>query len=139
MKRREFVLFLALEILAVIWALLLFRTIGDPRLAGVIAGVDFLFVGFFIIWRCWKWSKKWTSGTFWLALVHVWLVSLPILGARLYNWEKPMKEIEILGVGADHFHRTSEVIYLLLILATLVDLVRSRPNKGENRPLRTKS
>lgn len=124
MRRRTFVLFFILEILSILFAMYLFRTMSDPRVAGVVAGAGFFTAGMVIIVWTWRWVEKWTLPTFWLAHIHIWLVTLPILLVRLANWEEPFPSLTFFGMSGTTFHRTSELVFTLLIVATVVDWLR---------------
>ena len=124
MRRRNFVVFFVLEILSVVFALYLFRTMSDPRVAGVVAGAGFFTAGIVIVIWTWRWVEKWTLPTFWLAHIHIWLVTLPIILVRLANWEESFPELQFFGFSGTTFHRISEILFTLLIVATVIDWLR---------------
>ncbi|MCB0385228.1 MAG: hypothetical protein KDD43_07530 [Bdellovibrionales bacterium] len=133
MRRRNFVLFFVLEIFSTALAVLLFKTLEDPRWAGVFAGIGFFVTGLVIVFVSWKWTEKWTLPTFWLAHIHVWVITIPIFLIRIANWETPFNDLVIFGLGGALFHRLSEIIYGLLILATIADWLRCFLRKKTGR------
>ncbi|MCB0364128.1 MAG: hypothetical protein H6624_16730 [Bdellovibrionaceae bacterium] len=134
MRRRNFVLFLILEILSSLIAVVLFKNLEDPRWAGVFAGIGFFTTGIVIVLMSWRWPEKWTLPTFWLAHVHVWVITLPMFLMRLAYWETPFTELRIMGMEGTLFHRVSEIIFTLLILATITDWLRCVLRKKTGRP-----
>ncbi|MGH1469542.1 MAG: hypothetical protein ACRBBP_11840, partial [Bdellovibrionales bacterium] len=69
--RRKFLTFLALEILLTITVIILFKTIEDRSVAGVIAGSLFLSFGFFIIYSLIKTKRYIKAFSFYGAIVHL--------------------------------------------------------------------
>lgn len=136
MTRRDFILFFVCEVLGVGFALSLFHHLEDPRWAGVLAGAGFLSIGLLIIWRTWRWDGKWGLGSFWMAHVQTWAITLPMILSRISHWEIPMSLTTIMGIPFSTFHRVSEVFYLMLMLATIGDFFRLKPKKADESPFK---
>ncbi|MBX7232673.1 MAG: hypothetical protein K1X29_11365 [Bdellovibrionales bacterium] len=124
MKSKILGQYLVIEIMGVLSALLLFKTIKDSRIAGIFAGLGFISIGLYIIKTIHPWKKKWTSPTFWFVHIHVWIMTLPFLVIRIRNWELPIDKISLFSINGVRWHHFSETIYSILMISTLIDLFR---------------
>ncbi len=125
MMRKKFLMFLVLEVLLTLAVIIIFKTIEDRSIAGVIAGSLFLSFGFFIIYSLTQTKFYMRAFSFYGALVHLGMGAIPLLATRLMNWGIPHEELLILGVPAPIFHKIAEKIFVILILCTLVDLIKT--------------
>ncbi|HVK60275.1 MAG TPA: hypothetical protein VM432_01945, partial [Bdellovibrionales bacterium] len=75
--------------------------------------------------QCWcsSWLRK--SPTFYASLAHLFLTSLPLTITRFANYSLDFGDVRILGLPGPVFHGLSSAVYLVLILSTIFDLVRS--------------
>lgn len=124
MNRKELLWFLGLEILAIVWAGAVFKIFESRLMAGAMAGSYFLFVGLFLSYRILKWPGKWTSPTWYFALTHLFVISLPMLITRFMNADLPFESVKILGLEGPVFHKLSTAVFSGLLLSTLIDLGR---------------
>lgn len=114
---------LGLHILAVV---LIFRTIEDRRIAGVVAGSLFLEIGLVVMWLEWKWGRGLGSLAFWAAMIFFWGSAVPVMGLRLAFWETPFDEIQWLGVTGRQLHQMSNGTYMAILLMAVVEGLRDR-------------
>lgn len=115
------------EIAAMLVALIVFKTLPDRTLAGMIAGSTFLALGVVIFALGLKLREFRRTFTFWLGSVHLFLISLPMMGTRIVNLETDFQSIMVLGmVPGPVFHRMSELFYIALVIGTVIDRVRER-------------
>jgi hypothetical protein len=121
--RNEIAVFLAFEILIIFIVMGLFKIFSEPKQAGFVAGLFFVGLGVWIIARLKNYGRtKFIS--FYFAFVHLFGMSLPILLFRLKHFDVDFKDIHILGFTGPQFHQASTAIYLLMILATILDWLR---------------
>lgn len=123
MSSKRFLIYLTCEVLAIVVAMLSFRFIHWRILAGVIAGVSFISVGFLIIAPAWNHRHLIKTWGFPIALVHLFGVALPMFIMRLSKPEVVFAELNIWGMAGPDFHRLSTNVYFVLMLATTVDLL----------------
>ena len=126
MRRNELALFLVLEVIAVVLAALVFKLIESRLLAGMIAGAYFVNSGLYMLWRIMQWPRRWRSLTLYPLLVHVFLISLPLVVVRALNMNMAFEDITVWGIPGPVFHKFSTTIFSIVVLATIVDLNRSR-------------
>jgi hypothetical protein len=117
---RKLALVLGLEILVGINAGLSFK-IFERFTAALWAGSCFLLLGLFILTHLYHWNFKSKSLLFWLAIVHTFIFSFPMLIARAIT---PAGEdvLQVLMLPMVHFHKTSTVNYALMFGATLLEM-----------------
>jgi hypothetical protein len=132
--KRIYLRFLISEILMIGAVALIFRTIPDRVLAGVVAGTLFVSLGLWILVLGLVSIKSvdpdrrfWHSATFWAGCAHLFLTSLPLMITRLLNWSTSFEQVDVLGLPGPVFHRLSTTVFSVLILATAFDLWRSPP------------
>lgn len=78
-----------------------------------------------MISRTWVWPLKFKSFSFYLALVHVFVISLPMLVVR---WQHPgtdFSKLSVWGILGPEFHKISTQFFVILVLGTAVDLIRA--------------
>lgn len=131
MNRRDLILFLILQIVAIAWAGLVFRIFDSRLIAGFMAGLYFVGSGVYMLWRVGRWSDRVYSVTFYPLAVHVLLISVPMMVVRLAQTQSAFEDILIWGMPGPVFHRISTTVFMILIIATVIDLVRvSRSKKA---------
>jgi len=124
MNRKDLLWFLVLEIAAVVWAGAVFSLFESRLVAGAMAGAYFVALGVFITYRVSRWPEKWTSPVWYPGLIHLFVVSLPMVITRFLNSDLPFDQVHILGLEGPVFHRLSTTVFSALILGTLFDLAR---------------
>lgn len=132
LRRRDFAIFLGLELVAVAWAGLSFRLIADRRIAGLCAGLYFVLSAAWMLFWLGRRARAWRTFTFYPLVVHLVGVSIPMLGVRLWNWDQAFGEIHIWGLEGPQFHRLSTTVFGILIAATVADLFRRKPKAVKN-------
>ena len=124
MNWKELVLFVGLQILAIAVAGLSFSMIDNRLIAGAIAGSYFVTSGLYMVLRTWRYAGKWQLVYWYPLLVHVFVISIPMVVTRFLNTERAFEEVRILGLEGPVFHRLSTTVFSLLILGTLIDIAR---------------
>lgn len=124
MKRRDLILFLALELLAIAVAGLSFALIENRLIAGFTAGAYFLGFGLFVLYRLFKSGHAWRMLTTYPLLVHVFGISLPMLITRAVSADQAFESVLILGMPGPVFHQLSTTVFSILMAATFIDLIR---------------
>jgi hypothetical protein len=123
---RRFAIFLALELATMAAVLVLFRSVEPKKLAAIWAGSLFVALGLGMVALGAFSASFRASWTFRLGCAHLFVTSLPLLIARLASYGEEFQQIKIWEVPGPVFHGLSEALYLALIGATLVDLMRAR-------------
>ena len=101
-----------------------FKLIPERLVAGAVAGTIFVLLGLFIVRSGWKDRTKRTA-SFWMGCVHLFGSSLPLMITRLLNSSGSFEQVDVLGLPGPVFHRVSTTIYLVMMAATVWDLVRA--------------
>lgn len=115
------------EIAAMGVAYLSFKMIEDRGLASIVAGSMFVALGVTILTLGLKDRAFRKTFTFWLGLIHLFVISLPMMGTRIATFGADFQSIKILGlVPGPDFHRMSEMFYIVLVIGTVVDRVMFR-------------
>jgi hypothetical protein len=125
---RKLALVLILEILVGINAGLSFNFF-ERFTAALWAGSCFLALGVFILTYLFHWNFKTKSLLFWVAIVHTFVFSVPLLVARAIT-PAEQNVPQVLMIPMVHFHKASTVNYAVMIGATLLamalEIVRMR-------------
>lgn len=124
MNRRDLLLFLALELIAIVWAGAVFSLFTSRLLAGALAGAYFVLSAAFMLVRALRWPDRVKALTPYALALHLFGVSLPMVITRFLNADQPFESVRILGLEGPEFHRLSTTVFSVLMAATLVDLVR---------------
>jgi len=123
MNKKELILFLVLDVLAIITVMVGFRNAPSYAFAITLANVTFVSLGIFVLWRVWKWVDRKKSCTFYMAHAQFLVGVLPLTVSRLI-YMKASSLPSVMGLPGPTFHRFSEVLFVIYALATVVDLVR---------------
>ncbi|MCB0342144.1 MAG: hypothetical protein H6626_07810 [Pseudobdellovibrionaceae bacterium] len=123
MNLKHLILFLILEILSAVTAVLGFRFVHDRLGAILVAGTGFMIVGLVVVIKSWRWLDKYYSLTFWLGHAHLWLTSLPLFLNRLVYGNDFTKN-EVFGLPVAVIHKYATTIFYLLLAATVIDIMR---------------
>ncbi len=125
MLRRKFLTFLFLEIATSLLVILIFRYSPNRQIAGVVAGSLFISIGAFILYSLRLKSLRFKTFTFPAALVHLFATALPLLIVRILNWGTPHADLFVWGLPAPTFHKLAEKIFMILMLCTVFDFLRT--------------
>lgn len=122
------------EIAAMILAFVIFKAVPDRTLAAMIAGSGFVALGATIFGLGLKSREFRKTFTFWLGSIHLFAISLPVMGSRIASVDVDFSSLLILGMfPGPVFHRLSEMFYVVLVLGTVVDRVLSRSRERQNK------
>lgn len=124
MKKQSFILLLILEIIVGINAGAAFSLISHRFLAAVVASTGFLILGLFIFWLTYRLGLKKMPYLFAGNCLYMFGSVLPLMGTRLMDPSNEKLET-IIGIDAKLFHNASEKIFLILVLLTVFELIRS--------------
>lgn len=125
MLRKKFLTFLFLEVATTLLVILIFRYTPSRNVAGVMAGSLFISVGAYIVFNLKAKSARFKTFTFPAALVHLFVTAIPLLTVRLMNWGTPHAELSVWGLPAPTFHMLAEKIFLILMLCTVFDFLKT--------------
>lgn len=115
------------EIVSMIVAFSSFKFIEDRSLAAMVAGSCFLALGVTIVAIGLKDSVFRKTFTFWLGLIHLFVISVPMMVTRILTFGADFHTVKIFGlIPGPIFHRYSEMFYIVLVIGTVVDRVRNR-------------
>lgn len=121
---RGYLKILLAEAIVAISVVLLFQFFSlEKRIAGLLAGALFVFLGVLILWYIIKSKRPWRSATFYVAWVHLLGTTLPVIAYRLIYFSKDFTQIRIFGVPGHVFHYGAQQVYYALMLATIFDLL----------------
>lgn len=124
MNSRDLSVFLGLQVSAFLVAQASFHIFESRLVAGGVAGGFIVLAELYMLARAWRWSDKWKSPTWYMVLVHLFGMSLPIFVTRFLQPEVPFQEMTIMGLPAPAFHGLSGAAFGLFVLSTIVDWVR---------------
>jgi hypothetical protein len=124
MNLRDLKTFLIIQLIAIAIAGLSFKLIDSRLLAGAVAGFYFVTSGLFMVLRAWRWGDKWASAMWYPLLIHVFVISIPMVIARFLQARLGFEEVRIWGLPGPVFHRLSSSVFMLLLLATVFDWIR---------------
>ena len=125
MKRRDLLIFLALELFAIGWAGAAFTILESKLIAGALAGGYFVVSGIVMLGMAVHWPEKWKSVTWYVLFVHVFLISLPMLMSRFAQMALSFDEVRVFGIPGPVFHQISTGVFSVLIVGTIVDWLRT--------------
>ena len=111
----------------------------ERQMAGVIAGGLFLALTATFAWRHLVVGNATRRLSFWAVLVTLAGGVLPLLGLRLTSWGTKWESLQLLSVPAPTLHHEAEGLFTLLMVATLIDLIRTAPPGREVPPHRRSS
>lgn len=116
-------------------AAVVFRLGLEPRVAGLIAGSGFVFVGIYGLRTGWseKQNRHLSLAVLGMALVHLLGVALPMLGFRLLHWDEPFSKVAVWGLSGPEFHQLSTRLYGLWLALVLVAWLLGRSKRAKSR------
>jgi hypothetical protein len=126
LKAKDYLIFMALEIVTIPVVILLFKTVEPKKVAAVIAGSVFVALGFFIYNKSFKARR---SVTLYMSFLHLFFFSMPMLVNRLIFWDSGFDQITFFGFSGPQFHKISEAFFVLLFAASLIDFARVKFKK----------
>ncbi|MDX9731049.1 MAG: hypothetical protein RBT63_04700 [Bdellovibrionales bacterium] len=101
-------------------AAVIFQVGLEQRLAGLIAGTGFVFVGLYGARVGWTWRHHgaFSIAVLVLALIHLFGVALPMLGFRILSWDEPFSKVAVWGLSGPEFHKLSTRFYGIWMFVT---------------------
>ena len=114
---------LVLGLVCIPIAIFSFKSFESRLVAGMVAGFFFLIFGFFGIYQNWKSKLFYKLPSTYLFGLHLFLISIPMVGTRLLNWNRSFSEIKILGLSGPSFHKLSEIIFLSLLICLTIEII----------------
>ena len=117
------------EVLVIIAVPLLFKWIEPIKIAALFAGGLFVLLGLTVILGCLKYKSLRRSPLMFLGLVHLFALSLPMLGLRIYHFDKNFEQISIFGMAGPDYHRYSVWIFMAMLIATIYEWLRRHLGK----------
>lgn len=123
MKNR-YVLFLIAELLVIALVPAIFRWIEPRLVAGMVAGSVFVALGLLIFISGLLRPEVRRSYSFVMGCVHLFVVALPMVTIRLLNSQSAFEDVRIWGLSGPVFHKLSTWVFMILLLATAVDIYR---------------
>lgn len=97
-----------------------FALLPSRYVAALWAGTVFLFLGLGIIAVIFK-VRRWKSALLWVALIHVIIFSIPLLGSRILDSTTPFDQMLFWGVPGPEFHKLSTQFYGFFIVITVIE------------------
>ncbi|MGE0764582.1 MAG: hypothetical protein AB7N80_15005 [Bdellovibrionales bacterium] len=122
--RHDLRIFMAIQVASAILAVVSFRLIEERWQAAMVAGAGFVLVGVWMVLKTLRWPNRFRMFSFYFARLHLWLFALPMLLVRLKNFGHDFSQVHFLGVPGPTFHKVAEVVFMLMMVGTFVDLLR---------------
>lgn len=123
---------LGLEVSCLALVPLFFKYIEPKKIAGLVAGSLFLSLGLLCLYYIFR-SKR-TKNVFFIifSLVHLFVISIPMLVTRIINFTTDFSELRILGMQAQEFHSLSHLTFTALILASVAEFYLLKKAKPQS-------
>lgn len=125
MKRQELQLFLGLQIAAIVWGLLVFNLSESRFLAGLLAGGFFIVSAIFMLNKARRWPNWQHSLCFYALWINLFGIMVPMVAFRIAQSGLGFENVRIFGLSGPQFHGLSGIGFSILILATIVDWLRT--------------
>jgi hypothetical protein len=114
---------LVAEIVVIVVVIGLFQIIPNRLIAGVIAGSIFIGLGFYVVYPGIRDSVFRRTLSFWAAWAHLLLSAFPLFLTRLFHAGSSFEDVRVMGLPGPVFHKVSTTIYMIMLIATLADVV----------------
>ncbi len=118
MEKKYLSKLLVFEVLIIVAVPFIFKWIEPKKVAALFAGALFVALGISVLFGSLKYENL--RKTFFTIAggIHLFVVSVPMLAARIFYFDRDFDQIQIMGLGAPQFHKYSEYVYMALLLAT---------------------
>jgi len=108
-----------LQAVVIAAVLVIFKFIPDRKVAATVAGALFVLLPLTLMIFEFSYArlmhKIWYLGT-----LQFWLIfALPILGLRVFNWDKEFHELSFMGISGPSLHQWSSKSYMLMMVITV--------------------
>jgi hypothetical protein len=125
MKLKHCLIGLVLTVLGGVLAGLSFSFIASRAVAGAVAGGGFLVVGAYLLWISARAPRPYTWITFYTSLIHLFVISVPMLVVRWWQPDVHFSQLSIWGVPGLQFHLYSMYFYRVVLVGIVVDAIRA--------------
>lgn len=122
--KKDLRVFLVLQLLASIAAIISFRTIEVRWQAALVAGFGFVIIEVWMVLKTLRWPTRFRQLTFYLCRANLWLFALPMLLVRFRFYGTDFSQVHFLGIPGPTFHRAAEAAFLIMVIGTGIDLAR---------------
>ncbi len=112
--RNELGIFLLWAVCVVVF----FKFIENRQVAALIAGMGFIFWPALFLYLEFRSDRKNKIHVFALSLFLV-VSAIPIFLLRVLNWGVDFSTLSLFGIPAEQFHRSSNLIYLIVMVSCL--------------------
>ncbi len=124
--KKCFRFYFIVEVLLMIAVTIIFRVITDRQVAGLVAGTLFVLLGAALLVTGLRRAEFRRTPTFVMGLLHLFFTSVPMIAMRAWHFGEEFSELRVWGLPGPVFHHVSELVYLLLMIATAYDWYKSR-------------
>jgi hypothetical protein len=125
-NKRVFNIIFISEVVAMVFAMAVFRLIEPKMLAALFAGSMFVLLGLEILAFGVFRPELRKTFTFPLGMLHLFVMAIPLLAMRVYHYGTDFSAIHVWGLPGPVFHHVSEFLYLGLMAGTAADRIRLR-------------
>ncbi len=112
------------EILVIIAVPFIFKWIEPKKIAALFAGTLFVILGVTVLVGCLKHKSLRRSPLLFLGLIHLFVLSVPMLAMRIYHFDLDFDQISIFGMAGPDYHHYSVWVFMALMIATLYEWIR---------------
>jgi hypothetical protein len=118
--------YLVAEIVVIAAVVAIFRLIPSKSVAATVAGSLFVILGLTLFLGTLRTGKPLKQFLFWASGFFLFAVAIPMLFVRVWNWGVDFASLSVWGMSAPTFHQQSNTVYILMVIATVVDRFRLR-------------
>jgi hypothetical protein len=111
-EKKDYLQILIFQILTIPVVSAFFILIKPAKVAALFAGALFLIFGTFALVKVQRQPNSKKNPLLWLLYAHLFLISLPLISVRLFNWDSEFENLLIFGLPAPLFHTLSSYVYM---------------------------
>jgi hypothetical protein len=127
-KKINYVQMLLMQLVVIVGVVVLFRVIPDRKIASIFTTLLFILLSAIIFYVESTKIEKWKNPLFICSGIFLFLIVIPLAVVRFLNWQYDFSELKIWWIAAPKFHNISNYIFILMIIASLWNLFKSRKN-----------
>jgi hypothetical protein len=121
-----------MQIAVVLLVAIVFQAVENHQVAGVIAGILFIGIPTYILIDHYRHTRS-LEGPLILAIgLFEAAFAFPMLFMRVKHWGEDFATLTIWGISGELFHSISTWGYLLMVIATIYEMVRIWGVRSEN-------
>lgn len=121
---KTFLKILIIQVITIPLIVVLFKTLQNNKVSGLIAGCIFFVISLFFLKRLIYNTVYLKTFSFYGILFHLLFAVVPLMAVRLFYLNEDFSNLIVFGIKADSFHKISESIYMIMVLCTALDLLR---------------